>query len=126
MVKKMSGGKQLKTDTYIRKILLGYSSIYKYEALLSMRAFIKTVRYFIDNAIEFSISDAFKFVKYKNVEREAYLRYRDERCVIPEHLSMRIEIEKKLRDYLNSRGEFENAKHREKLPDGEVRKNDLF
>ena len=33
---------------------------------------------------------------------------------------------KKLKDYLNSRNKFANVRHREKLPGGLTRKNDIF
>lgn len=127
MVNRMSGGnKNSKSDKYLIKILEDNANIFKYEAKIIVKAFVKTLAYFINNCIEFSIND---ILDYKTVHKNAcncYIRYRDEWEIIPEHYIMKIKFTKKLKDYLNSRNEFKEARHREILPDGIRRKIKLF
>lgn len=122
----MNGGKTYKNERYLIKILESLSSINKYEAPIIIRAFLKTLKYFIDNAIEFSIHDVFDFKKYHKKECKCYVVYKDEMQIIPEHYLMKFSISKKLKDYLNERNEFKNVRHRENLPDGIRRTKDLF
>lgn len=128
MAKKMNGGKvyQTKYDEYIQKILEENDNIYKYEARLIIRAFKKTVQYFLDNAIEFYINDVFKFRKVLKKESKMFIVYKREYIDIPEHYIMKFSLFPSLKDYLNSRKKFKNAKHREKLPDGLVRNKKIF
>ena len=128
MTKKMNGGKvyQTKYDEYIQKILEENDNIYKYEARLIIRAFKKTVDYFLNNAIEFYINDVFKFIKVFKKESCTYATYKHEIVNIPEHTMMKFKLFPSLKHYLNSRYKFKNARHREKLPDGLVRNKNIF
>ena len=128
MPKKINGGKvyQTKYDEYIGKILEPNPNIYKYEVPLIIKAFRKTVKYFLENCIEFEFTDVFKFERRRRGATKVYARYRDETITIPPHDEMKFVVTKKLKDYLNSRNEFANVRHREKLPDGLTRKNDIF
>ena len=128
MPKKINGGKvyQTKYDEYIGTILESNPNIYKYEVPIIIKAFRKTVKYFLENCIEFEFTDAFQLKRIHKGETKAYAKYRDETITIPPHDEMKFVVHKKLKDYLNSRNEFTNVRHREKLPDGLTRKNDIF
>lgn len=128
MPKKINGGKvyQTKYDEYIGEILESNSNIYKYEVPLIIKAFRKTVKYFLENCIEFEFTDVFKFKRRHKGATKVYARYRDETITIPSHDEMKFVVTKKLKDYLNSRNKFASVRHREKLPDGLTRNNDIF
>ena len=128
MPKKINGGKvyQTKYDEYIGEILESNSNIYKYEVPLIIKAFRKTVKYFLENCIEFEFTDVFKFERRHKGATKVYAHYRDETITIPPHDEMKFVVTTKLKDYLNSRNKFANVRHREKLPDGLTRKNDIF
>lgn len=111
----------IKKKDYIKKILLENKVIYKFEVPLIMKAFKNTLKYFCENAIEFHITDVCDFVKHHKKANRMYISYRDEYDEIPEHDMYKFKVSQKLKDYLNFRREFENSRHREKLPDGEVR-----
>lgn len=128
MTKKVNGGKayQTKYDEYIGEILEANPNIYKYEVPLIIKAFRKTVKYFLDNCIEFEFTDVFKFAKFHKKDTKAYAHYRDEMIDIPAHDDMKFVVSNKLKDYLNERRDFKDVRHREKLPGGLTRKNDIF
>ena len=128
MPKKINGGKvyQTKYDEYIGEILESNPNIYKYEVPLIIKAFRKTVKYFLENCIEFEFTDVFKFERRHKGATKVYAHYRDETITIPPHDEMKFVVTKKLKDYLNSRNKFANVRHREKLPGGLTRKNDIF
>ena len=128
MPKKINGGKvyQTKYDEYIGSILESNPNIYKYEVPLIIKAFRKTVKYFLEKCIEFEFTDVFQFKRVHKKESRAFAKYRNEFVGIPAHDEMKFSVTKKLKDYLNSRNEFANVRHREKLPDGLTRKNDIF
>lgn len=121
MVNKTNGGKTIKSYKYIQKIVEENKNLYIYEIPIIMKAFKKTLLYFIKNAIEFSIKDFFDFKKILKKEAKIYLRYRDELGTIPEHYIMKMKTSVNLKDYLNNRNDFKESKHREYLPDGEIR-----
>lgn len=124
--KKIGGNQRTKEDKYIKKVLEENDKFYKYEIDLIYKAFKKTLTYFLENCIEFEIENVFKFVKFHKKEYSLYVRYKDEYVTVPEHDDMKFKISKKLKDYLNYRGEFKDVRRREMLPDGFRRKTDLF
>lgn len=121
MVNKMNGGHMIKKRDYIKKILLENKNIYKYEVPFIIKAFKNTFKYFCENAIEFQINDICNFVKHHKKANKMYVRYRDEFDEIPEHDIFKFKLSYKLKDYLNNRNDFKESKHREYLPDGEMR-----
>ena len=127
MVKKMSGGNNItKSEKYLIQILEENVNLHKYQAKLIVKAFIKTLTYFICNCIEFSINRVFE---YKTVDKKAskcYVRYRDTMEIIPEHKIMKIKFSENLKNYLNSRKKFKDVRHRENLPLGIRRTIKLF
>lgn len=124
--KKIGGNQRTKEDSYIKKILTENNKFYKYEIGLVYKAFKLTLKYFLDNCIEFKIDNVFSFVKFHKKEYNLYVRYKGELKTIPAHDDMKFVISKKLKDYLNHRNEFENVRRREHLPDGLKRTQKLF
>lgn len=115
-----------KSDNYIKKILSENKNLYKFEIPLILKAFKLTVNYFLENLIEFEIKEFFKFTLIHTKESRQYSRYRDEYYIIPAHNNLVFKAFQGIKDYLNSRHKFANAKHREFLPDGLKRTKKIF
>ncbi len=127
MAKKTNGGKNNTLyEDYIKDILYENKNIYKYEVPLIIKAFKQTVQYFLDNVIEFKINDVFEFVKFKKKPMNMYVRYKDEYQIIPEHEEIKFKVLTPLKDYLNSRNQFKDVRHRENLPNGLTRNKKIF
>lgn len=122
----MNGGKTYKNERYLIEILQDAKNIFKYEAPLIVKCFLKTLKYFIENGIEFSFSNSFSFVKILKKESKCYVTYRDETDIIPEHYIMKFKVSEQLKHYLNERRQFKSVRHRENLPDNLKRKKDIF
>lgn len=118
MVKKTGGETKFKSERYIRKIIYENKHFYKYEIPIMFRAFKKTLKYLLENCIEFTINDFCEFKPFHKKDSNIYVRYKNDYTFIPEHKDMKVKASKNLKDFLNYRKKFENARHREYLPDG--------
>lgn len=112
MTSKTNGGKEYKTEKYLTDLLKNTKNILLYEAPIIIRAFIKTLKYFIENAIDFEVGDILEFKKRLKAESKCWVTYRGEFITIPEHYIIKFKTKKKLRDYLNKKNKFQNVKHR--------------
>lgn len=141
MVNRMNGGKMtnlnmrhvkigyhdnIKEDDYILKILQENTQMFKYEVKFVFKAFKMTLKYFLENGIEFKINDFFEFKHVHKKDERQYNVLKDEYYTIPEHLEAKIVVDKKLKDYLNKRNGFEDIRRREELPDGIRRVKNIF
>ena len=125
MESKTIGGSKVIYNNELRKMLLEHPALYKYEPTLILKAFKKTMWYFINNAIEFEFKNFFKFKKIHKKDAKNYVRWRDEYQVIPEHDDIVLKPYRSFKDYMNSRGKFKDSAHREQIC-GLIRKSDIF
>ena len=125
MESKTIGGNKVVFHNSLRGLLKKHPALLKYEVGLILKAFKKTMWYFINNAIEFEFKNFFKFVKVHKKERQLYIVYRKEFQTIPEHDMMKFKPYESFKDYMNCREKFKDAPHREKL-EGEERNPDIF
>lgn len=121
----MSGGHQIVYQTELKKLIKEHPALYKYEPSLILKAFKKTMWYFINNAIEFDFKNFFRFKKIHKKDMKNYSRMRDEIQVIPEHDDIVMKVYETFKDYMNSRGKFKDSAHREVL-EGENRTPNIF
>ena len=125
MESKMIGGNKVIFQGSLKELLKKHPALLKYEVGLILKAFKKTMWYFINNAIEFQFKNFFKFTREHNKERQLYVVYRKEFQTIPAHDVMKFKPYESFKDFINCRGKFENTPHREKL-EGEERNPDIF
>lgn len=126
MAKKIGGTENTRYENFLEQFLLNNGHIYKYEIKTIIKAFKLTILWFLENCEEFEIKDFFKLKKIHKEDHKIYVRYRSEWDIIPEHDDMKMETSKNLRDYLNHRRKFKDAKHRNKLPDGTTKYKDIY
>lgn len=125
MEKKTIGGRKVIFHNSLKEIIKKHPALFKYEPSLIIKAFKKTMWYFIENALEFDFKNFFKFTKVHRKAFNNYVRYRDEYQIIPEHDDILLKPYKSLKDFVNSRHKFKDTPHREKLID-EERKPNIF
>lgn len=126
MGKKTNGGKDHVDDKYIKEILYDNARLHKYEVPIILKAFKKTVQYFFNNGIEFSVRHMFDCKIVDKKESKNYVVRKAECQIIPAHKIMKIKVCRELKDYLNERNEYKNVRHRERLPHDKKRINKLF
>lgn len=115
MAKKTGGLNPPKTEKFIKDVLLESGHLYKYEAKIAVKAFKKTIDYFVQNLIEFKIKNFFEFVTFHKKASTIYVPYRKEYITIPEHEDMKFKASEDLKNFLNYRKEFKDSQHKEYL-----------
>lgn len=117
MENKKIGGSEVVYHNELKNLLNEHPALYKYEPSLILKAFKKTMWYFINNALEFEFKNFFRFKKIHKKDMKNYVRWRNETQVIPEHDDIVFKVYENFKDYMNCRGKFKDSEHREKLDD---------
>lgn len=124
--RKIGNTRNMRYENYLKQFLEECDALRGYEIPVIIRAFSQTLKYFLFNGIEFDIKGFCSFKRFTKNESKQYIRYLDEHTTIPEHEDAKIVVDNQLKDYLNKRGRFKDASHREVLPDGTKRKKGLW